>query len=148
MTASGMYRLDEWPDFLRSWSESYTVRRFWDRTWYQKMRRWRTVPGDLIARRWMGLKAGSRGCEYAKLSVEFWMNALMHQIADYALRQKGFWDFTMVFFVVQVGAIVVEDVVIALGRRFGIRGAEERRWVRVAGYAWTIGWFAFSIAMF
>ncbi|KIK54940.1 hypothetical protein GYMLUDRAFT_890264 [Collybiopsis luxurians FD-317 M1] len=94
MTASGMYRPDEWPDFLGSWSEAYTVRRFWDRTWYQKMRRWRTVPGDLIAQRWIGLKVGSRGCEYTKLFVGFCMNALMHQIADYALRQRGFWDFT------------------------------------------------------
>ncbi|KIK49838.1 hypothetical protein GYMLUDRAFT_78618 [Collybiopsis luxurians FD-317 M1] len=149
--ASGMYRPDKWLDFLGSWSEAYTVRRFWDRTWYQKMRRWRTVPGNLIAQRWMGLRAGSRGCKYVKLFVGFCMNRLMHQIADYALRQRGFGNFTsgasMMFFVMQVGAIVVEDGVIALGRQFGVAGG-ERRWVGVVGYAWTIGWFAFSIPIF
>ncbi|KAI0093148.1 hypothetical protein BDY19DRAFT_410980 [Irpex rosettiformis] len=37
--ATGIHEPKDWPDTFGNWSDAYTVRRFWSRSWHQRLRR-------------------------------------------------------------------------------------------------------------
>lgn len=49
------------------------------------------------------------------------------------------------FFPAQAVAITLEDFVVDVARKVGVRGG---RWTRVLGYVWTAAWLTYSVAWF
>ncbi|KAJ3824874.1 membrane bound O-acyl transferase family-domain-containing protein [Lentinula raphanica] len=139
-TALGLSRPESWPDIMGKWSDAYTVRRLWGRTWHQLMRRWVSAAGEFIAQTVLGLTPGTNVSAYTKLFVAFLISGTIHQLGDFSLKHQNFWaGGSLVFFVSQAVAIMFEDGIIALGKRMGVG---DGRAVRVLGYVWTVSWFA------
>ncbi|KAF8823830.1 uncharacterized protein C8R40DRAFT_1164287 [Lentinula edodes] len=78
--------------------------------------------------------------------LNVWIFALpgtIHQMCDYSLQHRDFWaggSFT--FFLSQAVMIILEDSVIAAGKRLGIQAGS---YVRILGYIWTLVWFAIAL---
>ncbi|KIK64190.1 hypothetical protein GYMLUDRAFT_40475 [Collybiopsis luxurians FD-317 M1] len=143
MTAVGLYRPEDWPEFMGHWSDAYTIRRFWGRVWHQQLRHLVSAPGDLVAQRWLCLARGTNASAYTKLFIAFLITGTIHQVGDYSLQHRDFWaGGSLYFFVSQAVAITVEDGIIALGKKGGI---QDSGYVRILGYVWTVSWFAFSL---
>ncbi|KAJ3928465.1 MAG: hypothetical protein NXY57DRAFT_1041606 [Lentinula lateritia] len=96
-TAAGFYRPEDWPELFGKWSDAYTIRRFWGRTWHQIMRRWVSAPGNIVAQRVLNLKQGTK----------------MRKL--YLLPITGCND------------NILEDRVIAAGKRLGIQAGSYVR---------------------
>ncbi|KAJ4469066.1 membrane bound O-acyl transferase family-domain-containing protein [Lentinula edodes] len=142
-TAAGFYRPEDWPELFGKWSDAYTIRRFWGRTWHQIMRRWVSAPGNIVAQRFLNLKQGTKISAYTKLFVAFLISGTIHQMCDYSLQHRDFWaggSFT--FFLSQAVMIILEDSFIAAGERLGIQAGS---YVRILGYIWTLVWFAIAL---
>ncbi|KAF5365502.1 hypothetical protein D9757_012979 [Collybiopsis confluens] len=149
-TSLHFYSPQDFPSLMGSWGDAYTVRRFWGRTWHQMMRRWLSSAGTFVVQRTLRIQKGTNLSAYSKLFIAFFISGLIHQMGDYALRHRvpvfdSFWEGGSIkFFVLQTGAIMLEDGVIALGKNaFGIRG--NSRAIRVLGYVWTASWFAYCL---
>ena len=125
------------------WSDAYTIRRFWGRAWHQQLRRMVSAAGDLVAQRWLRLTRGTNASAYTKLFIAFLISGIIHQVGDYALQHRDFWaGGSLHFFVSQAGVIMIEDGIIAIGKKAGI---QDGRYIRYLGYMWTVSWFALSL---
>ncbi|KAI1786758.1 membrane bound O-acyl transferase family-domain-containing protein [Ganoderma leucocontextum] len=148
-----------WPDANGKWSDAYTVRRFWGRTWHQNVRRHLSACGKAVASA-LGFKKGSNASSYTQLYTAFFLSGLFHCFGDLAVG-AGFGK-SMPFFLANAAAITFEDAVIAVARHLGVgshhestaktQGKEKegplRRWVRILGYAWVFVWFSYSLRLF
>ncbi|KIJ59888.1 hypothetical protein HYDPIDRAFT_117987 [Hydnomerulius pinastri MD-312] len=138
--AAGFYEPRYWPDLFGQWRDAYTIRRFWGHTWHQTMRRWLSNYGK-VAARFLGFRPGSQGSSYTQLYVGFILSAFIHTLGDLmispSLLGTSYW-----FFISQAIAITVEDGVIAVARRAGVK---ESALTRAVGYAWVCWWFAYSL---
>ena len=78
---------------------------------------------------------------YFKLYATFFISGVFHYAADYSLRQdwKGA---SMESFLLQAVAITVEDIMMAAGKRIGVR---EGRLTRILGFSWVVIWFSMWI---
>ncbi|KAJ3713261.1 hypothetical protein DFJ43DRAFT_1044001 [Lentinula guzmanii] len=108
VTAIGLSHPEHWPDLMGFWSDAYTIRRLWGRTWHQLMRRW--------------------------------VSAAVRRLFSATSKLLGRWKSG--FFLSQAVAIMIEDGVIALGKRAGVR---DGTFIRSLGYLWTASWFAFCL---
>ncbi|KAF5365489.1 hypothetical protein D9757_012990 [Collybiopsis confluens] len=112
-TSLHLYSPQDFPSYIGSWGDAYTIRRFWGRAWHQVMRRWVSAPGTFIVQRTLRIKKGTNLSAYLKTLIAFFISGLIHQIGDYALQHRpdAFWKGGSIkFFVLQTGAIIVEDV--------------------------------------
>ncbi|KAH9848680.1 membrane bound O-acyl transferase family-domain-containing protein [Lenzites betulinus] len=134
---SHLWGPESWPDLFGTWSEAYTVRRFWGRAWHQMFRRVRTWWGNFIVDT-LRIPRGTFLSSQAQVHVAFALSALMHCIGDLVLGKEHFGKSWM-FFAVNGLAITFEDLVIALARCVGI--SRTTRLTRVVGYVWVCLWF-------
>jgi len=69
----------------------------------------------------------------------------MHSFADFKLY-GGVWQHSQSFvlFGAQPLIITLEEALLYIGRRVGLRG--NWGW-RIVGYCWTLGWFIFLVPM-
>ncbi|KAJ3982014.1 membrane bound O-acyl transferase family-domain-containing protein [Lentinula detonsa] len=143
VTAIGLSHPEHWPDLMGFWSDAYTIRRLWGRTWHQIMRRWVSAAGNFIAQKSLRLSPGTKLSAYTKLFVAFLISGIIHQFGDYSLQHRNFWaGGSLAFFLSQAVVIMIEDGVIALGKRAGVR---DGTFIRLLGYFWTATWFAFCL---
>ncbi|KAK7543886.1 membrane bound O-acyl transferase family-domain-containing protein [Phyllosticta citricarpa] len=138
--ALGIWRPEDCPPIWGPWSESYTVRKLWGTTWHQCLRRITNTSGSFVAKDLLRLRKGTFASKYTQLFVGFYASALIHYGG--AIFTCGHDTGDLKYFMAQPVAILVEDHVIALGRRLGIK--ESPVWKRV-GYVWTAAWFLFSV---
>ncbi|KAJ4472956.1 membrane bound O-acyl transferase family-domain-containing protein [Lentinula aciculospora] len=144
-TAVGLSNPENWPNLMGSWGDAYTIRRLWGRTWHQLMRRWVSAAGNFVAQRVLRLTPGTNLSAYTKLFIAFLISGIIHQMGDYSLQHRDFWaGGSLAFFLSQAVAIMVEDGVIALGKRAGLKDGKH---IRLLGYCWTASWFAFCLPM-
>ncbi|KAJ7584636.1 membrane bound O-acyl transferase family-domain-containing protein [Mycena floridula] len=130
---------EDWPWLFGSFLDAWTIRRFWGRTWHQILRRFVTAHGRFLSSRILGLARGTNLSAYVQLYTAFLLSATIHYLADYTVLRN--WSGGgLKFFISQPLAITIEDGVIALGQRFGIKGS-SLLW-RLLGYAWVWTWFA------
>ncbi|KAI4262040.1 MAG: hypothetical protein L6R42_002776 [Xanthoria sp. 1 TBL-2021] len=127
----------DYPDVCAPWYEAYTLRRLWGRTWHQECRSFNVVYGQAVCRR-LGLARGSRRSGYIQLVVAFAMTTLSHGFGAVMIRE---YNAEMGFLMLQPVGIMVEDGVLAVGRKIGV----EKGWGwRLLGYVWVAGWFTWS----
>ncbi|KAF8248970.1 hypothetical protein K440DRAFT_228929 [Wilcoxina mikolae CBS 423.85] len=117
----------------------YTVRRFWGRGWHQTLRRVLQSHGRYLCGVF-GAKKGGALSNYTQVFTAFTLCGIGHWFGNYAVDPTRMWVWTMVFFVGQGGAIMVEDFVIAVGQRCGVK---DGGLVRMLGRVWVVGWFVF-----
>ncbi|KAJ7283344.1 membrane bound O-acyl transferase family-domain-containing protein [Mycena rebaudengoi] len=130
-------RPQDWVGAFGYWSDAYTLQRFWGRTWHQFLRRIFSTYGKLLART-LGLRKGTKSSSYVQLYTAFALSGVLHFICDYKMHRSLTPSGSLVFFAIQPVAIMLEDFVISLARKIGLKPAA--RW-KVIGYAWVSTWF-------
>ncbi|KAI8990716.1 membrane bound O-acyl transferase family-domain-containing protein [Trametes punicea] len=128
----------DWRPLFGSWTDAYTLRRLWGKTWHQYMQRYFTIAGRALASA-LGFKKGTIGSRYTQLFTAFALSGLIHVAGDVMVGPsevgKSMW-----FFLANAAAIAVEDTVIKAGcRLLGLR-PEPTRWWKGLGYLWVIMW--------
>ncbi|KAG7447221.1 uncharacterized protein BT62DRAFT_948166, partial [Guyanagaster necrorhizus] len=144
MVAIDKWDVQTWRPFYGSWSEAYTVRRFWSRTWHQLLRRNITTPGHRLVSQ-LSLPKDSVLAGYIKLYTAFFVSGWIHHSSDYMVL--GYHGGALKFFMSQALCITVESAVLALGRRLGLVGSRNLLW-RIVGYIWVQSWFAMCLPMY
>ncbi|TFK21113.1 hypothetical protein FA15DRAFT_707525 [Coprinopsis marcescibilis] len=159
----GVYEPMQWPFTFGSLLEGYTVRRCWSKVWHRNMVRFMTSHADYFAPH---LPPNSRRKQYLTLYTAFFISALIHYAGDYMLLQsytKALGAFQ--FFMLQPFIITLETALIAFAKRaLGLAGGSSttagagarpedqkklgrlpRLMLRLAGYAWTLSWFTYTL---
>lgn len=80
----------------------------------------------------------SKFTTYFKLFLSFFISGFVHFLGDYMYTETLFGD-AISYFVLNACVITLEDIVIALSKRAGLK--ESWRW-RLVGYAWVVLIFA------
>ncbi|KAA1478061.1 hypothetical protein DENSPDRAFT_829531 [Dentipellis sp. KUC8613] len=132
---------EDWPDMFGKWSECYTVRKFWGKSWHQMLRRHGTSMGRWVSNK-LGFQRGTTGSSYTQLYVSFFLSGVLHMGGDYMV-DPALLGSSFPFFIYQAVAITAEDAVVGLGKRMGVR---ESHATRLLGYVWTFTWFSWSTA--
>ncbi|KAJ7283325.1 membrane bound O-acyl transferase family-domain-containing protein [Mycena rebaudengoi] len=130
-------RPQDWVAAFGYWGDAYTLRRFWGRTWHQFLRRIFSTQGRLLART-LGLQKGTNASSYVQLYTAFALSGVLHFVADYKMHRSLTPGGSLVFFTIQAVAITLEDFVLFLARKLGVKPAA---WWTFAGYAWVSVWF-------
>ncbi|OJA19966.1 hypothetical protein AZE42_04222 [Rhizopogon vesiculosus] len=125
-----------WPNIFGKWEDTYTIRRFWGRTWQQFLRRFLAPFGKKMASL-LGFKPGTSGSAYTQLFTGFFVSAITHAGGD-AMTNPSRIGVSCPFFIYQAFVITFEDMVIIAAQRAGIK---ETKWTRVLGYVWVASWF-------
>ncbi|USP80666.1 uncharacterized protein yc1106_07940 [Curvularia clavata] len=119
----------------------WSVRQAWSAVWHQQMRRICGAPSLWLARDFLKLRKGSFGSKYVQLFGAFGISALIHSGGSWLLDRSFDDDVgSMKFFLGQAAVILVEDHIIALGKKMGFR--DSVGW-RLLGFVWTllmVGW--------
>ncbi|EPS96327.1 hypothetical protein FOMPIDRAFT_1038192 [Fomitopsis schrenkii] len=142
--ALGFWQPRDWPSIYGQWSDSYTVRRFWGRTYHQVLRRL-TASGGKACCRALGLRPGTRASSYTQLYVGFAVSGFLHCGGD-LLVSPSLFGASFPFFMSQAVAITFEDAVIGLVRKSGIKVPTPI--ARTVGYAWAITWLCVSAPLY
>ncbi|OBZ71261.1 hypothetical protein A0H81_08450 [Grifola frondosa] len=135
----GLSEPSDWPDVYGSWSDAYTVRRFWGRTWHQMLRRYVTSIGRYVTRSFR-IAHGTWQSSYTQLYVGFIVSGIMHSCGGDLMVGKEFLGASFPFFIAQAMAITCEDIAIGAMRRMGIKGPATV----IFGYVWVFVWFSIS----
>ncbi|KAI9056294.1 hypothetical protein FKP32DRAFT_1585720 [Trametes sanguinea] len=115
----------DWRPMFGNWSDAYTVRRFWGRTWHQNLRRNFTITGRALSNA-LGFKRGTNASAYTQLYAGFALSGIMHVWGDIMLGAP-YVGTSMKFFLANACAITLEDAVIAVGRRMFGYGREPTK---------------------
>ncbi|KAF8993359.1 membrane bound O-acyl transferase family-domain-containing protein [Cyathus striatus] len=137
----GLTDASEWPPIFGKWSDAYTVRRFWGRTWHQGLRRIVSTHGDFVAFRLIRLQKKTFWGANVHRYVAFTISGIIHAAIDYGILRSGFWErqTSLTFFILQATVIMFEQEV---GKFLGLKtGKRTRR----AGYVWTFLWFTLTL---
>ncbi|KAF7325630.1 MBOAT-2 domain-containing protein [Mycena kentingensis (nom. inval.)] len=137
--ATGVSEPYLWPAFMGGPREAYTIRRLWGRAWHQLMRRFVSAHGRRLVEI-LGLRRGGNPSAYTQLFVAFFLPAIVHYGAE-TMAFRSWHGGSLTFFMLQPFAIMLEDLVLYLGRRAGL----ESDWWRYVGYMTTWAWFAWCL---
>ncbi|KAI6047544.1 membrane bound O-acyl transferase family-domain-containing protein [Pisolithus marmoratus] len=163
-----LYEPRSWPAPFGKWEDAYTIRRFWGRTWHQFTRLTLTTFGPHRHRRrpWDNTSSSDPKTKerdpwiksYIRLCNAFACSAFMHTCGDVVLQFK-IWEkalpiinsqktnhpnvigFSVPFFMLQPIGVLIEDAVVEVGKRIGLK---KRGWVKVVGYLWVSLWISYS----
>ncbi|KAH9840645.1 membrane bound O-acyl transferase family-domain-containing protein [Rhodofomes roseus] len=142
--ALGMSLPREWPDIYGRWSDAYTVRRFWGRTYHQLLRRLTASCGKACCHA-LGLRPGTRASSYTQLYIGFAVSGFLHCGGDLMVSPYLFGT-SFPFFMSQAVAITLEDAVIGAVRTSGMK--VPIRVAHLAGYLWAITWLCISAPLY
>ncbi|EMD37121.1 hypothetical protein CERSUDRAFT_115035 [Gelatoporia subvermispora B] len=143
--ALGFSGSKDWPDLFGEWSDAYTVRRFWGRTWQQMMRRWITTFGKSTCA-FLHLKPRSLASSYTQLLVGFLASGVMHTFGGNAMVGRQFAGMSFSYYLAQVVGIIFEDSIIAIAKRIGF--SRRTRTSHLIGYIWVWAiWFPLTAPM-
>jgi len=127
----------DWPPLFASPLEAYTLRRYWGRMWHQLYRRIFASHSNYIANL-LHLPPKNKITSYFKLFLSFFISGLIHCAGDYGYLQQ-YSSAALRYFFFHACAIMIEDGVIGLGKRAGLR----RNWGwKIFGYLWVVLWFS------
>lgn len=126
-----IFRPSDFPPLFGSLGNAYTMKRFWGITWHQMMR---TVaePYTNALVRLSNLDSRRKSTYWVKVASAFFWAGAMHAYG--ALIAGGSVWSDVCQFGSQILAFWVEDVVIGLAKKTGIR---DGWWVRGVGYVWV-----------
>ncbi|PBK92600.1 hypothetical protein ARMGADRAFT_930803, partial [Armillaria gallica] len=131
MLAFGIWGVETWRWFYGSWSDAYTVLRFWSHTWHQLLRKSITAPGDRFVS-YLSLSKGSNLTSAVKLYTAFFVSGWIHHSSDYVVL--GYHGGGLKFFMSQAFCIMIESVVLDLGQRLGLQVGSHTLFWSIIGY--------------
>lgn len=102
--------------------------------------------GDFVVNDTLRIRKGTNASSYGKLFLSFAISAFMHAAGDYGMYGGSRW-FSHPFFLAQPVAIILEDIVIAVGNRTGLRSRFPNL-SSALGYLWVFSWFCFVMPPF
>jgi len=136
----GLSEPADWPYMFGSFREATTVRRFWGKTWHQRMRVVITGLGKRLANKTLAFRPGSLPSAYTQLYTAFLLSGLVHVAGDYIIL-KHLPFFPIRFFLLQAAGITLEDFVIWLTKPIHAHLGWTRKLI---GFIWVISWFVWS----
>ncbi|KAJ7759240.1 membrane bound O-acyl transferase family-domain-containing protein [Mycena metata] len=139
-----VWQPEECPYLFDSVQHAYTVRNFWGKFWHQILRRLLLSHARAFAHRVALLRPGSVMSAYVQLFVAFFLSGVIHHLGQYMLTRDYLNPFSrgpLIFFLAQAVVITLEDIVIALGRKVGLK---SKGW-KVLGFIWVLAWFTLSV---
>ncbi|KAL4069082.1 hypothetical protein J3A83DRAFT_3474598 [Scleroderma citrinum] len=169
--ATNLSQPQTWPYLFGYWKDGYTIRRFWARTWHQICRHLVTIfgPHRYNQRPWDENPTKDPSIRkskepwlraYLRICNAFLCSALLHVCGEFVLQfsiwenhiSSGSLSPTRVYppFVMGVSAplflfqplgVLVEEAVIAVGKRLGVKTG---MWTKLIGYAWVWVWMSLS----
>ncbi|KAI6119574.1 membrane bound O-acyl transferase family-domain-containing protein [Pisolithus croceorrhizus] len=150
-----------WPQLFGHWKDAYTIRKFWGKVWHQMLRHHLTLfgphrpkrnPWDPVSTEYSSAREREPwATSYRRLCYAFVCSAFVHVCGDVVL-QLGIWknisstgaskamDVPNVigrsapYFLLQPVGVLVEDAVMEVGKRMGLK---EGTWTRMVGYVWV-----------
>ncbi|THY47207.1 hypothetical protein D6C98_07198 [Aureobasidium pullulans] len=136
------------PPLFGSFRHAYTIKGFWSHTWHQMMRTL-ALPYTNALVRTLHLNPSQKSTYWVKVSSAFFWAWAVHAYGT--LIAGGGYTADLYRYVPQVAAFWVEEKVMEVGRRLGLKG---RGW-RIAGYVWVfcfqgatlIVWFGPAVRM-
>ncbi|KAF2093444.1 hypothetical protein NA57DRAFT_48353 [Rhizodiscina lignyota] len=137
--ALGIWKSEDCPPPFGDLKHLYTVRNAWSIVWHQCLRRIATVPGTLVAKRWLKLKPGTFASKYSQLFIGFAVTGAAHSIGSLLIWGRDTGEIP--FWMAQATAIMIEDHVVSFGKQLGLKDSEF--W-RFAGFVWVGVWFSWS----
>ncbi|PVH78696.1 hypothetical protein DL98DRAFT_237574 [Cadophora sp. DSE1049] len=138
----GISSPQDWPPITGSFRrEAYTIRKMWGTCWHQLMRR-PCSEGGRIVKQIFGLQKGSFASRYSQIWIAFLISTSTHHAGAVVgmFDDGGFCQ--MLYFMMQPVGIMLEDLVIHLGKK---RGWEGSVWAKRLGFLWVIVWFSWSL---
>lgn len=125
-----------WPPLFGSWSEAYTIRRFWSHTWHQGMRLIAEAPVNFVAHSLLGLQKGTYVSQWAKVLGNFMMAFLDHAYGRVMGGGDVVSDWNM--FILHPIALWIEETTREGLVACGILDKDKRsRTERYLGYIWV-----------
>ncbi|THH15923.1 hypothetical protein EW146_g4633 [Bondarzewia mesenterica] len=131
----------EWPALYGRWSDAYTLRRFWGRTWHQVFRRVVSTHGDFVTYRLLKLRKGTFVADNLHRYTAFLVSGIIHAVGEYGMFRDEFREKSgaIRFFLLQATAICVEQ---EIAKIFKPKPTPLLRWL---GYMWTFLWFVHTL---
>ncbi|KAL6241814.1 hypothetical protein RBB50_011347 [Rhinocladiella similis] len=133
----GISRPDQWPAMFGSIFETYTLRRFWGRSWQQLFRLSFQSIGDFLCKGVLRLPPRSTVARYLSTVAIFAISAFLHAGMDaksgIGLDKTG----TIRCFMLQPVGIIMEDAALAIYRRVSGKAQEPKTWHKLVGYVWV-----------
>ncbi|KAK2615036.1 hypothetical protein N8I77_001815 [Diaporthe amygdali] len=128
------------PTLYGSFSEAYTIRRFWGVSWHQMFRCFLTGHADLIVNQALPfVSRHSAVSRYTRLIIAFLISGLIHHHAEQLMGVPDVENGAVVFFLLHAAFIMLED---ALGPVFIALLPKHLR--HVLGYFWVFGFFVWT----
>ncbi|KAJ4366414.1 hypothetical protein N0V83_008050 [Neocucurbitaria cava] len=138
-----------------------SVRNYWSNHWHNYIYHSFSAHAKVLTRGWLGMQRGKWTTRVVENTLVFAASGGMHSAVRWVQEgygEGGVW-FIAVFYVSQMGAILVEDVVLRVWRclkqKAGIREGESDWWwwwvngvERAVGYVWVFGWFMWSVPLY
>ncbi|THY16608.1 hypothetical protein D6D01_07666 [Aureobasidium pullulans] len=136
------------PPLFGSFSHAYTMKRFWSHTWHQMMRTL-ALPYTNALVRVLRLDPSEKSTYWVKVCSAFFWAWAVHAYGTFIAG--GGYTADLYRYVPQVAAFWVEEKVMEVGRKVGLKG---RGW-RVVGFVWVfcfqgatlILWFGPAVRM-
>ncbi|TFK65236.1 hypothetical protein BDN72DRAFT_824770 [Pluteus cervinus] len=142
LVALGISEPQHCPNLFGSWTDSYTIRRFWGRTWHQTTRRFMTSCGRYVTGV-LGFKPGTSLSTYAQVYVDFIIFSIIHSLGGDVMVGLEYLGYSVPFFMSQAIAITFEDMVIRLVRRRSVKIPPTV--AHFVGYIWVFVWLSVSM---
>lgn len=128
------------PPLYGSFSEAYTIRRFWGVSWHQMFRCFLTGHADLVVDHTLPfISRHSAISRYTRLAIAFFISGLIHHHSNQLMGVPNAENGAVVFFLLHAAFIMVED---ALGPLFIALLPECAR--HVLGYLWVFAFFTWT----
>ncbi|KAF5615427.1 toxin biosynthesis (Tri7) [Fusarium sp. NRRL 52700] len=132
-----------WPSWFGSFTEAYSVRRWWGISWHQTWRCFLTDHADWVVYDILHLPKTSTITHHTKNLVVFYLSGLIHLAPDLTIGMPLKESSAVVFFAFQAVGIMIEDLVQSLNNR--IRLVKSSIVARCIGYVWLAAWLVWTI---
>jgi len=131
----------EWPPLFGRWSDAYTVRRFWGRTWHQMFRRIVSTHGDFVTYKALKLRKGTFLADIVQRYTAFFVSGVIHAAGEYGMFREQFGEKSRVFsfFILQATVVTIE---LEMAKILKLKPTPL---LRCLGYLWTLTWFAYTL---
>ncbi|KAF2712586.1 hypothetical protein K504DRAFT_488980 [Pleomassaria siparia CBS 279.74] len=142
--AVGLDESWEWPPFFGQITKAYTMRRFWSMWWHKVIYRSFSSHAALMSST-LGIKQRTTLGRTVNGFLVFGMSAVMHAMVLWKYGNSCAWGRSMMYWMLQPVAFLVEGIVQSLWARFtkrlqwlhpAVLGAFEM----VVGFAWVFSW--------
>ncbi|KAE8330374.1 membrane bound O-acyl transferase family-domain-containing protein [Aspergillus sergii] len=144
LVGTGVCETGNWPPFFGSISDAYTIRKFWNTYWHQLLRWPLTSCSRFITRTVLRLPSPSWIERYLNILCAFFLSGLIHIFATSTVGMPKDEAGSIKFFSLFTVAIIIEDTVQAMYRRFTTNGSSQSKalWKRAVGYLWVLCCFS------